>query len=384
MIGATDTQSEDQALVQEGVPQARPVPAAPRLSNKVPATDLYPVIHLPNPCLVMIIGLSGSGKTTLARNNFAPAEILSSDDFREQLCNDAANQAVTGPAFNQLFAALWYRMANQVTTVADAVNLVAPHRERVLGIARHHGVPAVAVIVDVDVEACKKRITRRRRQVPDSVLDDQVRTWSQAIAEIHEEDFVAVHALTEDQLDGAVFRHALPPRDDPARWVQVDQIEPTPGGIFRLPLDELRRLPHYFDRLEHGDRAVVHAAAERAFTLGNGVPEDFIAPYGEQARAYIDAGNFTMSIGALLRIRVPNERDAYLRCLPTGWAETDTIGRDLDPELDEEFGDDPEDEDWGDFDDDPLERQHRLAVIHGAVPAMLRRLTAGSSRDLHP
>ena len=39
-------------------------------------------VRLPDPCLVVLVGVAGSGKSTWATPWFAPAAVVSSDDLR--------------------------------------------------------------------------------------------------------------------------------------------------------------------------------------------------------------------------------------------------------------------------------------------------------------
>lgn len=342
----------------------------------VPCPDST-LVHLPNPCLVVIIGLSGSGKSTFVEEHFAPVEILSSDRTRAVICNNAADQDSTSAAFAVLFATLWYRMANRLTTVFDATNLEAPHRERLLNMARRNGVPAVAVVLNVPVDRCLERIARRRRTVPTDRVLAQAGLWPDAVRQLDDEDFAAVHVFTEKQIPDVVFRHDLPPADDHDRWVRVDQVTPGPGASFLFPLDEIRRRPDYFDRVHPGEMAEVYAAAERAFTLGNADPDDLIEPYSSQARQHAAAGNTSMSVGARLKVEFPGESAVYLRCEDTGWTVTDAVGAgpawSIDGHDEQREVDDDQDPDEP-AEQDAVERRRRLAVIHGAVPNMVPRL----------
>ena len=59
-------------------------------------------INVPNPALIILVGLQGSGKSTFAYRHFAPVEILSMDEFRARMCNDPASQSNSSPARKQL------------------------------------------------------------------------------------------------------------------------------------------------------------------------------------------------------------------------------------------------------------------------------------------
>ena len=57
---------------------------------------------LPDPSLVVLLGVSGSGKSTFARQHFAPTEIVSSDHCRALVCDDETNQSINKDAFEIL------------------------------------------------------------------------------------------------------------------------------------------------------------------------------------------------------------------------------------------------------------------------------------------
>ena len=101
-------------------------------------------IHLPDACLVVLVGPSGSGKSTFAKAHFLPTEILSSDFFRAMLADDESDQSVSAGAFELLHLAATKRLAYRRTTAIDATNVRTDARKHLLDIARKCGVPAIA------------------------------------------------------------------------------------------------------------------------------------------------------------------------------------------------------------------------------------------------
>ena len=166
-------------------------------------------ISLPEPCLVVLIGAAGSGKSTLAARLFPPDAILSSDAFREVAAGDAADQRATKTAFAILHRELDRRLAAGRTVVVDATSVTPFARRALLRRAAAHGVPAVAIVLDLPPSTILARnATRRGHVVPEAAvraqLDDLARSLRPGLLE--GEGFAAVHRIrTTDELDGLVI-----------------------------------------------------------------------------------------------------------------------------------------------------------------------------------
>lgn len=159
---------------------------------------------IPDPSLVMLVGPAGCGKSRLAAEHFAPVDVLSSDTCRELVAGDAGDQSATPDAFGVLRTILDKRCKRRRFTVLDATNVVRRDRARALGVARRHGLPAVAIVLDLPLETCQAWATARRdRPVSADVVAQQHASLRRHLASLPEEGFDEVIVLRSiAEIDG--------------------------------------------------------------------------------------------------------------------------------------------------------------------------------------
>ena len=175
-----------------------------------------PVLAIPEPCLIVLVGAAGAGKTTLAARLFGPGEVLSSDAYRGVIAGDEADQTVTRSAFRLLHRDLERRLAERRTTVVDATSVTSFARRALTRIAARQGVPAVAIVLDLAPELVLARnATRPGRIVPEPAVRRQLADLDRSLrrAALEAEGFLATCLLREP---GEVDALRVLPVDRPA------------------------------------------------------------------------------------------------------------------------------------------------------------------------
>ena len=154
-------------------------------------------LRIEDPSLVVLVGAAGAGKSTLAARLFPPSAVLSSDTFRGIVAGDETDQRATRAAFSILHRELARRLAAGRTTVVDATNVTAFARRALVRRAATAGVPAVAIVLDLEPALVAARnALRDGRVVPQEAVARQLRDLVRSMRRgLDDEGFAAVHIL---------------------------------------------------------------------------------------------------------------------------------------------------------------------------------------------
>ena len=169
-------------------------------------------LHIPQLCLVALIGVSGSGKSSFAARAFEPYEVLSSDYCRALVSGDENDQAASSDAFDVLYYIAGKRLDRGLLTVVDATNTSKEARARLVALAREHDVLPVAIVLDVPTQvAIERNATRADRTFGDGPIRRQAAQLRKSVRGLGREGFRTVHVLTSvDEVDAArIHRHRL-------------------------------------------------------------------------------------------------------------------------------------------------------------------------------
>jgi protein phosphatase len=164
------------------------------------------ILRIPADAMVVLVGPSGSGKSTFASRHFAPTRILSSDELRSIVADDANDQTATNAAFELLHTALGMRLARRRLTVVDATSVEDWARERLLAVARRLGRPAVAIVFNLPLATCLERNgARADRRLPAAAIRRQFERMRGSLDGLAAEGFDQVAVLsTAGEVDAVV------------------------------------------------------------------------------------------------------------------------------------------------------------------------------------
>lgn len=146
-----------------------------------------PVLPLPCPALIAVVGASGAGRSTFAARHFGPQEVITAPQ-------DLARRLERGEL-----------------SVIDAPLTRPDERRRVLDAARAHDLPAAAIVLDLPRPVLEARAARTGRD-PASVLPEFAEL-RRTLGGLQKEGFRPVYVLrSEAEIDAAqLVRVPLPP-----------------------------------------------------------------------------------------------------------------------------------------------------------------------------
>jgi protein phosphatase len=164
------------------------------------------ILRIPGDAMVVLVGPSGSGKSTFAARHFATTQILSSDELRAIVADDANDQTATNAAFELLHTALAMRLARRKLTVVDATSVDGWARERLLAVARRLGRPAAAIVFNLPLATCLERnAARADRRLPSAAIRGQFDRMRRSLDGLAAEGFDQIAVLsTAGEVDGIV------------------------------------------------------------------------------------------------------------------------------------------------------------------------------------
>jgi len=168
-------------------------------------------LTIADPALVLLVGPSGAGKSTFAHAHFRQTEIVSSDELRARVSDDAHDQDASPDAFRILTLLLNARLRRRLLTVVDATNLRASNRRRLQSLAARYGIPVVAVAFDLSEQEFLANNSRRPdRRVEGPVVVDQARRMVEAMAALPAEGYSQLYVLRRPPALGEIDVDRIP------------------------------------------------------------------------------------------------------------------------------------------------------------------------------
>jgi len=128
------------------------------------------------PILAVMIGISGSGKSTYANGlkTSLNAQLVETDEIRQELTGDAEDQSQNGKVFEIARKRVNDYLAQGKNTIIDATSLTIRDRKDWIEIGKANNAEIRAYFIDTPVSICKSQNSKRKRKVPEWVIDKQV------------------------------------------------------------------------------------------------------------------------------------------------------------------------------------------------------------------
>ncbi len=228
-------------------------------------------LGVPDLSLVVLVGVSGSGKSTFAANHFRATEVISSDECRAMVSDDANDQSATKDAFDVLEFIVGKRLGRGLLTVVDATNVQPSARRSLVALAKEHDVLPVAIVLDLPPEiAVERNASRPDRDFGARVVRRQHDQLRRSLRGLKREGFRTIHVLDSPATvaDASIVRTRLfnDLRDDHGPFDVIGDVHGCRHELETL----LDRLGYTITRDASG-RAVdaVHHGGRRAVFLGD-------------------------------------------------------------------------------------------------------------------
>jgi F420-dependent oxidoreductase-like protein len=169
-------------------------------------------LMLPDPVVVVMIGPSGAGKSHWADEHFATNQIVSSDSLRAAVGRGENDLDASPDAFALLTTIISLRIKRRLSTVIDALGFDPALRAEWIALAKANGLPCHAVIMATPDALCKERNRGRTKQVPTTVLADQLKRRRQVVSDVGTEPFDSVHTIDATVTESSAKGNAVATR----------------------------------------------------------------------------------------------------------------------------------------------------------------------------
>jgi F420-dependent oxidoreductase-like protein len=154
-------------------------------------------VRLPEPCLIVLVGVAGAGKSTWARSHFAAEAVVSTDELRGIVGHHRLDLRAHSDAVEVLELIVTKRLGRKLLTVVDSTGLDAAFRKRMRNLAAAADVPCHAVVVDTPEREARARNKQRPEAVPSKVLTQQMQSLATTVDALDTEGFDAVHRASD-------------------------------------------------------------------------------------------------------------------------------------------------------------------------------------------
>jgi predicted kinase len=139
------------------------------------------MVHIPDFCLVVLMGPPAAGKSTFAAKCFRPSEVISLDQLRLMISDDAHDAGSGAAAAGLMYQIIAERLSRRLLTVIDTTGLTPGEHDKFFLIAKQHQADIRFIAFDIHKKICLARNALRSQPVPEDILIAYAKAMKDAI-----------------------------------------------------------------------------------------------------------------------------------------------------------------------------------------------------------
>jgi protein phosphatase len=170
-------------------------------------------IHLPEFCLVLLIGSLQSGKSTFAHTHFNPGDVLSLDTYLAEIPENTDLYSGTTGAVRRLNDALARRLKGGQFTVIDTDDLREDTRRTFLATAHRYYTQVIGIVFDLPSSVIRQRLqVWSENPLTSQLQGEQFTDLAHVLRNVRHEGFdnIVVFRTVDDVNQAQLVRDRLP------------------------------------------------------------------------------------------------------------------------------------------------------------------------------
>ncbi|NLC94595.1 MAG: AAA family ATPase [Bacilli bacterium] len=152
-------------------------------------------IKVPRFSLIVLVGPNSSGKSSFAEKHFKKSEIVSLDNCRYLISDEARDPQATTKAYELMNEIITKRLSLRKLTVVDATNVLKHQRLELINLANIHHALTVAIVFNLPKDIILANNRQKVFAVDENIIEYQYHQLEDSLATLKQEGFNSVYII---------------------------------------------------------------------------------------------------------------------------------------------------------------------------------------------